>query len=99
MNHPRPRRARIGAALNSSTELKAPASAPTLLSDYVTPEQLAIELDKSLRTIHRWDRLRIGPPRTMLGRKAYYKRSSVAAWLERQERDPAAEALPRRRRA
>ena len=39
-----------------------------LLADYMTPDELAEELDRSPRTIARWARLRIGPPRTVIGR-------------------------------
>ena len=37
------------------------------------------------RTADRWAGLRIGPPRTKAGRKVLYKKSSIAAWLERNE--------------
>ena len=64
------------------TNLKAAG----LLADYLTPEQLAAELGKSGRTIARWDHLRIGPPKTVIGRKPYYRRESVQLWIMRQER-------------
>jgi predicted DNA-binding transcriptional regulator AlpA len=71
----------------------------TLLSDLLTPAQLAAELGVTERCIHRWHALRQGPPRIVLGRRPFYRRSSVATWIEGRERDPAAETRGRRRRA
>ena len=68
-----------------SSELKAAG----LLEDYLTPEELAGELDKSPRTIARWAGLRIGPPRTVIGRKPYYRRTAVREWLLTKEREQA----------
>ena len=59
--------------------------AAALLDDYLTPGQLAEELRKSERTIARWDRLRIGPPKTLIGKKPYYRRESVREWMLRRE--------------
>ena len=59
--------------------------AAELLADYLTPAQLAAELGKSVRTIARWDRLRIGPPKTVIGKKPYYRRESARQWVMRQE--------------
>ena len=56
-----------------------------LLDDYLTPDQLAEELDKSPRTIARWDSLRIGPPKTMVGKRPLYRREGVRDWLLRKE--------------
>ena len=69
-----------------------------LLDPYLTPHQLAVELGVSERTLHRWHAMRVGPPRSLIGRKTYYNRSSVAAWLDRQERAPEAEMRPPSRR-
>ncbi len=60
-----------------------------LLADYLTPAELAAELGKCERTIARWDSLRIGPPKTVIGKSSYYRRESVRQWLLRQERDQA----------
>ena len=60
-----------------------------LLDDYFTPAELGVELKQSERTIARWDRLRIGPPKTMIGKKPYYRREAVRKWLLRQERGQA----------
>ena len=60
-----------------------------LLDDYFTSAELGVELKKSERTIARWDRLRIGPPKTVIGKKPYYRREAVRKWLLRQERGQA----------
>ena len=56
-----------------------------LLADYLTPDELAAELGKSVRTITRWNSLRVGPPKTVIGKKRYYRRDAVRQWLLRQE--------------
>jgi Helix-turn-helix domain len=74
-----------------------------LLDEYLTPAELAEQLNVCLLTLHRWGAEGRGPPRTKIGRKTYYSRSSVIAWLrgreqktqtaigaERQEVQPAA---------
>lgn len=52
-----------------------------ILSEYISPEQLALELDISTRTLDRWASLREGPPRTRLGKRILYRRESFSAWL------------------
>ena len=58
---------------------------PTILDDYMTTEQLADELDVTPLTIRRWRAQKKGPRVTWIGRRLYYHRSSVAAWLAAQE--------------
>lgn len=53
-----------------------------LLNDYLTRPQLCQQLGISARTLIRWDSMRIGPPVTLIGRRAMYKRSSVETWLQ-----------------
>lgn len=60
-------------------------TANLLAGAYVTPEQLAEELGISVRTLHRWHTARQGPPRIVLGRIIFYRRSSVLAWIESRE--------------
>jgi predicted DNA-binding transcriptional regulator AlpA len=72
---------------------------PTVLADYLSPEQLALQLGVSERTVARWHAMRTGPPRVTLARRPLYPRASVAAWMARQEKDPAAASAGRRRRA
>jgi hypothetical protein len=67
-----------------------PQESKPLLDDYLSPAELAGELGICNRTLLRWHLLGIAPPKTMIGRKIYYKRSSVAAWLDARERRAAA---------
>jgi hypothetical protein len=61
-----------------------------ILSEFLTKEELATELGRNPRTLDRWELLGLGPPRTHVGRKVLYRRSSVQKWLIRQERSSAA---------
>ena len=60
-----------------------------LLSEFFEKEQLANELNKTPRTLDRWDALGMGPPRTRVGRRVLYRRTSVQKWLAAQEKSPA----------
>ena len=92
------RRSRSPRLAVAPTDTAIGAAIPAILGDYLSPEQLAVELGVSERTVYRWHALRTGPPRVTVGRRPMYKLASVRAWLERRERDPAA-AESRRRRA
>lgn len=52
-----------------------------ILADYYSRQELAEELDKTVRTLARWAWLRTGPRQTKLGGRVYYHRSDVEAWL------------------
>src|SRR5215469_4106523 len=56
-------------------------NARSILAELLTPEDLALELGVTDRTIGRWHRRRIGPRRVQIGRKVYYRRESVIAWV------------------
>jgi hypothetical protein len=56
-----------------------------ILSEFFTKEELAAELRRNPRTLDRWDVLGMGPPRTHVGRKIFYRRASVQKWLAAQE--------------
>jgi hypothetical protein len=56
-----------------------------LLSDFLTKEELAAELRRTVRTLDRWAALHIGPARTCFGRTVLYRRSTVQKWLTDQE--------------
>ena len=56
-----------------------------ILSEFLTKEELAAQLQRNPRTLDRWDVLGMGPPRTHVGRKVLYRRASVAKWLVAQE--------------
>jgi hypothetical protein len=49
--------------------------------EYLTPEQLAHELGISERTLSRWHRLRIGPPRASIGKLQLYPKAATREWL------------------
>jgi hypothetical protein len=57
----------------------------TVLDGYLTKPQLAQQLRQSPRTLDRWETLRIGPPRILIGRTVLFRREAVLAWLEARE--------------
>jgi hypothetical protein len=61
------------------------SSSEPILSEFLTTEELAAELRRNPRTLDRWDALGMGPPRTHVGRKVLYRRTSVQKWLAAQE--------------
>ena len=56
-----------------------------ILDGYLTPEELAAELDLALITLARWRSKKKGPPFTKAGRQVLYSRESVRRWFERLE--------------
>jgi predicted DNA-binding transcriptional regulator AlpA len=56
-----------------------------LLDNYLTMAQAAAELGTTERTLARWHTDRIGPPRTKIGARVYYRKDSVAEWLRSRE--------------
>jgi hypothetical protein len=56
-----------------------------LLSEFLTKKELAAELRRNERTLDRWHALGTGPPRTRIGRKVLYRRTSAKKWLAAQE--------------
>jgi hypothetical protein len=56
----------------------------TILSGYVTREELADELKITTRTLSKWALLRCGPKKIKIGARCYYKRTDVIAWLDAQ---------------
>ncbi|WP_161992858.1 helix-turn-helix domain-containing protein [Aureimonas leprariae] len=67
----------------------------SLLSEYLTLDELAKELRVTVRTIHRWQSRADGIPCTTLGGRTLFRIASVRAWIEAHERKP----NPRRPRA
>lgn len=59
----------------------------TVLSDWMTRAELATELGMTAETLCRWDARRVGPAPTRVGRKVFYRRDTVRAWLLAQEQD------------
>ena len=61
------------------------SSLEPILSEFLTKEELAAELRRNVRTLDRWAALRLGPPRTCIGRTVLYRRTRVQKWLASQE--------------
>jgi excisionase family DNA binding protein len=59
-----------------------------ILADYLTPEQLARELNLAPITLARWRSHKKGPPFTRSGRQVLYSKEGVKKWLERTETKP-----------
>ena len=56
-----------------------------VLASFLSEHELANELRFSVRTLARWRRLGEGPAITRLGRKIFYSRAAVDAWLAAQQ--------------
>ena len=52
-----------------------------LLADWIGRDQLAQELRITADTLARWEARREGPPCMRVGRKVFYRRTSVEQWL------------------
>ncbi len=65
-----------------------PHNGESVLAEYISRDELAHQLDSCPRTLDRWDSLKIGPPRTIIGRRVLYRRQAVAEWLRAQEETP-----------
>jgi hypothetical protein len=48
---------------------------------YLTEQEAAEFLGRCTRTLVRWRLLKIGPPATRVGRRIYYRRAALEAWL------------------
>jgi hypothetical protein len=59
--------------------------AGTVLAPYLTPEELADQLQICKRTLDRWHAARRGPPRVDIGRRPMYRREAVEQWLIKRE--------------
>ena len=58
------------------------------LGEYRDRTNLAAMLGVHVRTLDRWFLERRGPPRTMIGRRVFYRIDSVKAWLRSNELPP-----------
>ena len=65
-----------------------PRNGESVLSEYLSRAELAEQLDRCPRTLDRWESLKIGPPRTIIGRRVLYRRQAVTQWLRAQEEIP-----------
>ena len=52
-----------------------------LLADFLTADEAAAKLKICERTLNRWRSLGEGPPVTKIGRRVYYRRRTLRAWL------------------
>jgi predicted DNA-binding transcriptional regulator AlpA len=59
--------------------------AGSIVGEYMEPPELSRDLGISKRTLDRWHRQRIGPPRTVIGRTILYRRTAVQEWLRSRE--------------
>lgn len=57
-------------------------------NQYTRPEALAKLLGISLRTLSRWEKFRVGPPRIKIGHVRLYDLSQLSEWLKQHERQP-----------
>jgi hypothetical protein len=57
-----------------------------ILKDYISRDNLAAQLGKSVKTLVRWELDSRGPPVVRVGRDVFYRIPSVEAWLKAQER-------------
>ena len=68
------------------SESAAATNNNSLLSGYLTEREMAAQLGISRRTLRQWRAVEAGPPRTIIGRKIYYRADAAADWLRsRQE--------------
>lgn len=54
-------------------------------SDTITPREAADSLKRSVVTLERWRRLRIGPPFFRVCGRVLYSAADIAAWIEEQK--------------
>ena len=61
------------------------STSENLLADFLTQDEAAAELKICERTLDRWRQLGEGPPFTKIGRRVYYRRPTLRAWLSARE--------------
>jgi hypothetical protein len=69
-----------------NTQAEPPQMQTEILKDYISRDQLAIKIGKSVKTLVRWENDGRGPPVTRIGRDVLYSIPSVQKWLRDQER-------------
>ncbi|MEI9899636.1 MAG: hypothetical protein WDN31_05240 [Hyphomicrobium sp.] len=60
----------------------------TILDEYLPREQLAKDMNVTVRTLDRWARAPDGLPFTKIGGRIFFRIASVRAWLAARERAP-----------
>ena len=70
-----------------ASDIHPPQNDPGIptIPGYLSKAQAAAYINKSDATLDRWNRLRVGPPRTKLGSSVYYREAALKAWLVTQE--------------
>jgi predicted site-specific integrase-resolvase len=63
-----------------------------LLAEYFDEDELAEEVDHSVRTLRGWRREGKGPPFVRIGRRALYRKNGVLEWLRSKEKEAVAAA-------
>lgn len=58
-----------------------------ILKDYISRDDLAAKIGKSVKTLVRWELDGKGPPVTRIGRDVFYSIPSFEKWLKAQERE------------
>jgi hypothetical protein len=53
--------------------------------NFLRKDELATKLRVSPRSLDRWHTLRVGPPRTVVGRTILYSEQAVSDWLASRE--------------
>jgi hypothetical protein len=59
-----------------------------VLAGYMTPEELAAELDMAVISLASWRMRQKGPPYITVGRRILYSRTTVKAWIASQVHGP-----------
>jgi len=66
-------------------ETASGSGSKSLLNGWISRQDLAKELGLTIDTLGRWHRERFGPVCIKAGRKVFYRRHVVEAWLQAQE--------------
>jgi hypothetical protein len=69
---------------------KQTGATASVLGDYMTREELAAEIGIQPKTLAKWANLRRGPSFVKVGRKVFYRKDAVQAWLRTNETRDAA---------
>jgi len=80
-----------------SMEIAGHERAEGILADWISRNELARELGITADTLGRWAAQRKGPAYVKAGRKIFYRRDVVRAWLQGEEVQPVKPARRGRR--
>ena len=58
------------------------------INTHLKPNDVATFLGISLRTLNRWQALRVGPARCKVGKTVLYRRDAIEKWLLQNETQP-----------